>query len=70
MEIVMETERQRLIRTFAYERVRFHHDPEHTYLCVNVTEDCLLELTEMAGQFAPSLFQRVSMPRKELRDDG
>ena len=50
----------RLTKTFAYEYVVFNHDPDHPYLCLGVTDDLMLELEGMSGQFAPSGFQRTN----------
>jgi hypothetical protein len=55
-----DAERLRLVKALAYEFVRFNHDTRKTYLVTNVTDDCMLELEGMAGQFSPDLFQRVN----------
>lgn len=55
-------ERLRLVKMFAYEYVRFNHDPNHAYLVTDVTDDCMLELEGMSGLFAPSLFQQCAAP--------
>jgi hypothetical protein len=55
-------ERDRLVKAFAFELVCFNHDVNnsHPYLVIDVTDDCMLELEGMSGQFAPDLFKIVS----------
>lgn len=58
-------ERDRLVKKFAYEYVRFNHDPNHCYLVTDVTDDCMLEIEGMSGQFAPSCFNLAPQPKQE-----
>lgn len=51
--------RDQLVKMYAYEFVRFNHDTRQAYLVADVTDDCMLELEGMAGQFAPECFQLV-----------
>lgn len=53
-------EHDRLVKTFAYEYVYFNHDPDTEYLVVNVTDDNMLEIEGMSGQFSPDCFKRCS----------
>lgn len=55
-------ERERLVRTFAYEYVMFNHDPNRCYLVTKVTDGCMLEIEGMSGQFAPSCFRLAPIP--------
>lgn len=55
-------ERDRLVKTFAYEYVCFNHDLHRAYLVTNITDDCMLELAGMSGLFAPDLFKRCVAP--------
>lgn len=58
------SERDRLVKTFAYEWVCFNHDvhDKYPYLVTDVTDDCMLELEGMSGLFAPTCFHRVPVP--------
>lgn len=55
-------ERDRLVKTFAYEYVTFNHDSTKLYLVTDVSDDCMLELEGMTGLFAPELFQLAPSP--------
>lgn len=55
-------ERDRLVKTFAYEYVAFNNEPNTAYLVIDVTDDCMLELEGMSGLFAPTCFRRVPAP--------
>lgn len=63
-------ERDRLVKTFAYEYVHFNHDHSTPYLVVDVTDECVLELEGMPGLFAPSLFHRCKAPAPTPIADG
>lgn len=59
-----DEQRDKLVKTFAYEWVCFNHDvnDKFPYLVTDVTDDCMIELEGMSGLFAPTCFHRVPAP--------
>lgn len=71
MDDDMMEERLRLARSLRGKFVRFDHESKVSrgYLVTHVTEDGMIELRELAGQFAPHLFERVDHPRSAAEDN-
>jgi len=58
------TEQLALGRSLRGKFVRFHHESKTSqgHLVVGIAQDGMIELADMSGLFAPSLFERIDRP--------